>query len=77
MIKLRVPATTANMGPGFDVIGLALDLYNTFTFSMEGGDCDRHGLGKFIGARRGHDQDVIGGAVLFRPVVGHRRVGIH
>ena len=44
MIKLRVPATTANMGPGFDVIGLALDLYNTFTFSMEGGDCDRHSM---------------------------------
>ena len=44
MIKLRVPATTANMGPGFDVIGLALDLYNTFTFSMEGGDCDRRSM---------------------------------
>lgn len=41
MIKLRVPATTANMGPGFDVIGLALDLYNTFTFALDGGDCDR------------------------------------
>lgn len=32
MIKVRVPATSANLGPGFDTLGLALDLYNTFTF---------------------------------------------
>ncbi|WFA08422.1 homoserine kinase [Tissierella sp. Yu-01] len=32
MIKVRVPATSANMGPGFDSIGIALSLYNTFTF---------------------------------------------
>lgn len=44
MIKLRVPATTANMGPGFDVIGLALDLYNTFTFALDGGDCDKESM---------------------------------
>lgn len=28
MISVRVPATTANLGPGFDVLGLALNLYN-------------------------------------------------
>ena len=28
-IRVRVPATTANLGPGFDCLGLALDLYNT------------------------------------------------
>lgn len=28
MIKVKVPATTANMGPGFDSIGMALKLYN-------------------------------------------------
>lgn len=28
MIKLRVPATSANMGPGFDSLGIALRLYN-------------------------------------------------
>lgn len=32
MIKVRVPATSANLGPGFDVMGLALNRYNTFTF---------------------------------------------
>lgn len=28
MIKIRVPATSANMGPGFDSLGVALNLYN-------------------------------------------------
>jgi len=32
MIKVRVPATSANIGPGFDCLGLALNLYNTFYF---------------------------------------------
>jgi homoserine kinase len=32
MIKIRVPATSANLGPGFDCLGIALNLYNTFTF---------------------------------------------
>lgn len=32
MIKVRVPATSANMGPGFDSLGIALKLYNDFGF---------------------------------------------
>jgi len=28
MVHIKVPATTANMGPGFDCIGMALKLYN-------------------------------------------------
>ncbi len=30
MIKVRVPATSANMGPGFDTMGIGLNLYNYF-----------------------------------------------
>lgn len=30
-ISVRVPATTANLGPGFDSLGVALSLYNTVT----------------------------------------------
>jgi homoserine kinase len=30
MIKVRVPATSANLGPGFDCLGIALNLYNKF-----------------------------------------------
>jgi homoserine kinase len=29
MVTVNVPATSANLGPGFDVLGLALDMYNT------------------------------------------------
>ncbi|MEG4998124.1 homoserine kinase [Microcoleus sp. B4-D4] len=32
-ITVTVPATTANLGPGFDCIGAALSLYNRFQFS--------------------------------------------
>jgi homoserine kinase len=32
MIEVRVPATSANMGPGFDCLGVALNLYNSFYF---------------------------------------------
>ncbi len=37
MIKVRVPATSANLGPGFDCIGLALDLWNEVSFEP----CDK------------------------------------
>ena len=31
-IKVSVPATSANIGSGFDALGLAVTLYNTVTF---------------------------------------------
>jgi homoserine kinase len=31
-IHIKAPATTANLGPGFDALGLALDLWNESTF---------------------------------------------
>lgn len=31
---ILVPATTANLGPGFDTLGMALDLHNTLTVSI-------------------------------------------
>ena len=31
MIKIKVPATSANMGAGFDTLGIALNLYNRIT----------------------------------------------
>lgn len=33
-IRVRVPATTANLGPGFDVLGLALQLYSYVTLDQ-------------------------------------------
>ncbi len=34
MVTVTVPATTANLGPGFDCLGAALSLYNRFQFSL-------------------------------------------
>jgi len=34
VVKVKVPATSANLGPGFDVAGVAVTLYNTFTFEL-------------------------------------------
>ena len=37
-VTIRVPATTANLGPGFDAFGCALSLYTDVTFEeMEDG----------------------------------------
>ncbi|NMD42271.1 MAG: homoserine kinase [Firmicutes bacterium] len=36
-IKVSVPATSANLGPGFDSIGLALQIYNELTLSVAAG----------------------------------------
>ncbi len=33
--KISVPATSANVGPGFDVMGLAFDMYNRFVFDTD------------------------------------------
>ena len=34
MVSLRIPATTANLGPGFDCLGCALNMYAHFTFEQ-------------------------------------------
>lgn len=37
-VTVRVPATSGNVGPGFDTLGMAFTLYNTFEFTKtEGG----------------------------------------
>ena len=39
-VRVTVPATTANLGPGFDTLGLALALYDTLTVTVR----DKPGL---------------------------------
>jgi homoserine kinase len=34
-VTIRVPASTANLGPGYDCLGIALQLYNRVTVSRE------------------------------------------
>ena len=37
-VHVRVPATSANLGPGFDCLGLALDWWNETEIALEGHD---------------------------------------
>lgn len=32
MLKIKTPCSSANIGPGFDCLGIAFNIYNTFTF---------------------------------------------
>lgn len=34
MITVKSPATSANLGPGFDILGIALNLYNTYKVEL-------------------------------------------
>lgn len=38
VVTVRVPATSANLGPGFDALGLALALYDEHVFTVRGPD---------------------------------------
>jgi homoserine kinase len=44
-IRVRAPATTANIGPGFDCAGIALDLWNELEVSDGEGEPDEAHLG--------------------------------
>lgn len=33
-VKVRVPGTTANCGPGFDVMGIACSIYNELELKL-------------------------------------------
>lgn len=45
MIRVRAPATTANLGPGFDCAAVALGLWNELEVSEGDGDVDGEHLG--------------------------------
>ena len=38
---VRVPATTANMGPGFDCLGMALDIWNTIIVETDSAEPEK------------------------------------
>lgn len=44
-VTLRVPATTANLGPGFDCLGMALDIFDTVTLQVGAGPAPGDDLG--------------------------------
>lgn len=46
-VHIRVPATTANLGSGFDTVGLALDFHDDLTFTLNE-DTTRHDVNVII-----------------------------
>jgi len=44
-IRVKAPASTANLGPGFDCVAVALDLWNELEVSRGDGEVDREHLG--------------------------------
>ena len=47
MVKVRIPATSANIGPGFDSLGLAVSLYN-YVYMEEADGCHIHSRDQVI-----------------------------
>ena len=45
-VTVQAPATSANMGPGFDCLGMALDIWNTVRVDTEATGFEIHGLGR-------------------------------
>ncbi len=37
-VEVKVPVTSANLGPGYDTLGMALQVYYNFRFEKNGGD---------------------------------------
>lgn len=58
-VTVRVPATTANLGPGFDCLALALDLWNSFTFRIDSGGVKVEVVGEGAGQLPIDDKNLI------------------
>lgn len=75
---VRVPATTANLGPGFDTLGLALRLHNQVTLEEipEGFEIEIEGEGKAILERQPGERLVSAAARETFKVLGHQPRGL-
>ena len=45
-VTVKVPATSANMGPGFDCLGIALDIWNIVSVEVGGRGFEIYGHGE-------------------------------
>ena len=63
-ITVQVPATSANCGPGFDCLGVALNLYNLFTFEPDEQASSNtytfEGFGADLLEQEDHSQNLVG-----------------
>lgn len=76
-VRVRVPATTANLGSGFDIFGLALQLYNVFTCSITAAPGWRVSLPPGVRLPANEDNLVCRAARRLFARVGHMPKGLH
>jgi len=69
-VTVRVPATTANLGPGFDCLALTLDLWNQATFTLGGSGLEISVAGEGAG-RLARDRSNMVAQALARFFVAH------
>lgn len=63
-VSVRTPATSANLGPGFDALGLALTLYDELTARVTGGGCAVTVRGEGAGELPGDEEHLVVRAML-------------
>ncbi len=78
-VRVSVPATTANLGPGFDSLSLALDLWNDVEFRFEGeGLCmEMHGEGAEVLSQKPDNLLITAFYRLLREVRAPKPRGLH
>ncbi len=80
-VTIRVPATSANCGPGYDSLGLALGLYNDFTYIISdehtGFRLDVKGEGADRLKPSGHNLAFASFLDVWNPATDGKRIGMH
>jgi homoserine kinase len=77
-VRVRVPATSANLGPGFDALGLALTRYDDLSARVTDGGYVVQVSGEGAGELPGNDQHLVVRAMLATfDVLGARPPGLH
>jgi homoserine kinase len=64
-VSIAVPATTANLGPGFDCLSLALELWNTTRFRLEGHGIQVKVFGEGAGRLPVDESNLVASAALY------------
>ena len=79
-VTVRVPATSANCGPGFDSLGLALTLYNEFTYSISdetfGFTLQVEGEGRDSFHASGRNMAFSSFLTVWNRITDHKRIGM-
>jgi homoserine kinase len=63
-VTVRVPATSANLGPGFDSLGLALGLHDTITARLDGSEVHVDVSGEGAGELPADERHLIAATML-------------